>query len=128
MRISRSFLTTALLVVGLSLSGCGSDDTPTPSGDGTSSAGTDNPAIQVTITADSVTPNGERVEVKAGQDVTLEVTADTAGEIHVHSTPEQELEYDAGTTTLTITDLDQPGVVDVESHSLEKVIVQLEVS
>ncbi len=88
----------------------------------------DSPVIDVTITSDSVTPNGERVKVAKGQDVTLEVTADEAGEIHVHSSPEQELEYDAGTTTLTITGLDQPGIIDVESHTLEKVIVQLEVS
>ena len=44
----------------------------------------------------------------------------------MHSSPEQELEYDAGTTTLELT-IDQPGVVDVESHDLEKTIVQLEV-
>ena len=45
----------------------------------------------------------------------------------MHSTPEQELEYGAGTTTLTLDAIDQPGIVDVESHHLEKVIVQLEV-
>ena len=83
--------------------------------------------IEVTFDGDKVTPNGDRVEVKRGQDVTLVVTADKPGEIHVHSTPEQELEYEAGTSTLTITHLDQPGIVDVESHGLEKVIVQLEV-
>ena len=49
------------------------------------------------------------------------------GEIHVHSSPEQELEYDAGTTTLRAEPIDQPGIVDVESHALEKTIVQLEV-
>ena len=74
-----------------------------------------------------MTPNGDRVEVNRGQDVILVVTADKPGEIHVHSTPEQELEYEARTRTLTITNLDQPGIVEVESHGLEKVIVQLEV-
>ncbi|MGD9958050.1 hypothetical protein [Nocardioides sp.] len=127
MSTPRGILITTLLVVGLGLTGCGSDDSPAPASGGSDTAGT--PAvIDVTITGDSVTPNGERVEVPKGQDVTLKVTADEAGEIHVHSSPEQELEYDAGTTTLTITDLDQPGIIDVESHSLEKVIVQLEVS
>ena len=56
------------------------------------------------------------------------MTADVPGEIHVHSDPEQELEYDAGTTTVEIAPIDQPGVVDVESHTLDAVIVQLEVS
>ncbi|GAA1142541.1 hypothetical protein [Nocardioides aquiterrae] len=83
--------------------------------------------IDVTFKGDSVTPNGERVEVATGQDVELHVTADAPGEIHVHSTPEQELTYDKGETTLTIHGIDAPGTVDVESHSLDKVIVQLEV-
>ena len=52
--------------------------------------------------------------------------ADKAGEIHVHSSPEQELQYAAGTTDKTIT-LDQPGVVEMESHTLDKLIAQLEV-
>ena len=46
----------------------------------------------------------------------------------MHSDPEQELEYDEGTSTVTIEPIDQPGVVDVESHDLDAVIVQLEVS
>ena len=66
------------------------------------------------------------MKVKAGEPLKLHITADKPGEIHVHSSPEQEIEYDAGTTDKTIT-IDQPGVVDVESHSLDKLIVQLEV-
>ena len=46
----------------------------------------------------------------------------------MHSDPEQELEYDEGTSTVEIEPIEQPGVVDVESHDLEAVIVQLEVS
>src|SRR5689334_18919976 len=67
--------------------------------------------IDVTIKGDSVTPNGERVDVSAGQKVELKVTADQPGEIHVHSTPEQELSYDAGTSTLDLKPIDQPGIV-----------------
>jgi hypothetical protein len=111
--------TLTALVAAFALTACGGSD---------DDDGAPKPvSIDVTITGDTVTPNGDRVDVEHGQEVTLVVTADKAGEIHVHSTPEQELEYDAGTTTLTIKDLDQPGVVDVESHSLDKVIVQLEV-
>jgi hypothetical protein len=83
--------------------------------------------IDITFEGDSVTPNGDRVEVTAGEPITLRVTADKAGEIHVHSNPEQELDYDAGTTTLHLT-INQPGIVEVESHELEKIIVQLEVT
>lgn len=110
--------TLTAFMAAFAMSACGGDNTSTS---------TEPTTIEVTIKGDTVTPNGERVDVQHGQDVTLVVTADKAGEIHVHSTPEQELGYDAGTTTLTIKDLDQPGVVDVESHALDKVIVQLEV-
>ena len=88
---------------------------------------TETQTIEITFSGDTVEPNGERVEVKAGEEITLEVKADEPGELHVHSNPEQELPYGAGTTTLKLT-IDEPGVVEVESHELEKVIVQLEVS
>jgi hypothetical protein len=55
------------------------------------------------------------------------VKSDAEGEIHVHSDPEHELEYAAGTTTLPTFKIDKPGIVTVESHALEKTIVQLEV-
>ena len=40
---------------------------------------------------------------------------------------EHEYEYAAGTTTLPTFTIDHPGLVTVESHTLEKTIVQLEV-
>ena len=55
------------------------------------------------------------------------VTADEPGEIHVHSTPETSFAYEAGTETFKL-QISRPGVVEVESHDLEKIIVQLEVS
>lgn len=83
--------------------------------------------IAVTFSGDKVTPSGERIDVSVNQPIELDVTADKAGEIHVHSDPEQELEYGAGTTIVKVTPIDKPGVVDVESHSLDATIVQLEV-
>ena len=74
-----------------------------------------------------MTPNGDRVKVQLGKPVVLRITADKAGEIHVHSTPEQQISYPAGSSTEKIT-ITQPGVVDVESHTLDKTIVQLQVS
>ena len=83
--------------------------------------------IDVTFSGDSVTPNGDRVQVGVGQPIELKVSADAPGEIHVHSSPEQELAYDKGQTTLDLKPIEQPGIVEVESHALEKTIVQLEV-
>ena len=122
MRRSLAVVTLTLATLGL-LTGCGGD-----SSDTTSPRGGEQPVVvAVTFDGDSVTPSGKRIEVAPGQPVELEITADAPGEIHVHSTPEQELSYRAGTGTLTIKGIDQPGTVDVESHDLEKVIVQLEV-
>ncbi|MGD9961062.1 hypothetical protein [Nocardioides sp.] len=112
--------TLSALALAVTLTACGGDD------EGGAGADAAPKKIEVTFDGDSVTPNGERIEVATGQEIELEVTADEAGEIHVHSSPEQELEYDAGDSTVTFT-IDQPGVVDVESHNLDKVIVQLEV-
>jgi hypothetical protein len=111
----------AVLAVLALATACGDEEQP--SNDGTAKP----KVVEVTFEGDSVSPNGERVEVARGQDVRLDVTAEEAGEIHVHSTPEQELEYRAGESTVTIQGIDQPGTVDVESHSLDQVIVQLEV-
>jgi hypothetical protein len=117
----RTLASAAVLTVALlGLSACGDDDSGTP-------APTTPVTIEVTFEGDTVSPNGERVEVETGQPVELNVTADAPGEIHVHSDPEQELEYDEGTSTLEIAPIDQPGVVDVEAHGLEAVIVQLKV-
>ena len=83
--------------------------------------------IEVTIKDGTVDPSGERVEVSAGEEIQLVVTSDVAGELHVHSTPEQSLPFEVGTTTLPLT-IDQPGVAEVELHDPAMVVVQLEVS
>ena len=121
MRRALAVLTLVVCTVGLA--GCGDDDS-SGSGDGKD---LDTKTIQVTIAGDDVTPNGDRVEVAVNQPIELVVKADAEGEIHVHSDPEQELEYGVGTTTLKTFKIDKPGIVEVESHALEKTIVQLEV-
>ena len=119
----RALAALTLVVCAVGLAGCGDDD-PNDAGDGK-----DLPTktIDVTITGDSVTPNGDRVSVQVDQPIELVVKAEAEGEIHVHSDPEHELEYAAGTTTLPSFEIDKPGIVEVESHELEKTIVQLEV-
>lgn len=82
----------------------------------------------VTFKGKTVAPNGMRVPVALGQPVRLLVTADKPGTIHVHSRPEQELDYPAGTSTLKLDPITVPGIVDIESHDLDKIILQLEVS
>jgi uncharacterized lipoprotein YehR (DUF1307 family) len=130
--MSRSARLGAVLVsavMALAVAGCGSDDSGSGSGSDSSvvkkdSSGTS--TVDITFKGDTVTPQGAKVEVKAGDPLKLHITADKAGEIHVHSSPEQHIEYGAGTTDKTLT-IDQPGVIDVESHSLDKLIFQLTV-
>jgi hypothetical protein len=111
-------------IVALTLAGCGSSGSGSSGGATKDSSGT--ATVDITFKGDTVTPQGKELKVKAGDPLKLHITADKAGEIHVHSSPEQHIEYGAGTTDKTIT-IDQPGVVDVESHSLEKLILQLQV-
>lgn len=107
----------AVLVGSATLVGCSGDD----------SGGSEPVVIEVTFADGDVTPKGERVEAGTDQPIDFEITADEPGTIHVHSVPEQEFDYDAGSSTHEIT-VDKPGLVDVESHQLDQVIVQLEVS
>jgi hypothetical protein len=129
-----------VLVLAASLSACGGDgDTDPPATDqGSSSSPSDSPsdsgssstgdgvAVTVTREGDSFTPNGERVELGIDQTLVLTIEADAAGELHVHSTPEQEIAYDAGTSEHEIV-IDRPGVVEVESHEPDVILLQLEV-
>ncbi len=94
---------------------------------GEEKASSDDPVVvNITFKDGKVDPSGDRVDVGAGQPIDLKVTADEPGELHVHSEPEQQLEYGKGETTLKIA-IDRPGVVAVESHDLDQIIVQLEV-
>jgi hypothetical protein len=81
--------------------------------------------IVVTFNGDDVTPDGQRYDVAVGQRIELDVTADKPGEIHVHSSPEQEFEYDKGSSTIEVKPMTTPGVITVESHALGRVLFQL---
>ena len=148
MRTWTAVLATAVLVV--ALGACGDDEaepvaedtpsaTPSPSPSVVESA-TPNPVeeqpspteqpgtvVSITIEGDKITPGGERLEVGRDEVVTLEITSDRAGELHVHSKPEQYVEFEAGTSTHELV-ISAPGVVDVEEHESGHVVVQLEVS
>ena len=123
-------LAPVVLVLAAGLTACGGDDAdppaPTSSSSPSASSDGDSVAVEVTREGDTFTPNGERVEMEVGQTLVLTIDADAAGELHVHSTPEQEVAYEAGTSEHEIT-IDRPGVVEVESHDPDIIVLQLEV-
>lgn len=86
-------------------------------------SGTD---VSVTREGGKFTPNGERIKLDVGETLVFTITADEAGELHVHSTPEQTIAYGVGTTEHEIT-IDRPGLVEVENHEPAVVVFQLEV-
>ena len=111
----RSALTT-FVVTALLLTGC-SEAPASPSDD----------AIEIEIEGDKISPKGDLVEAKTGEVITLRIDSDRAGELHVHSTPEQEFSFDDGKSTIEL-NIDTPGVVDVEEHETGVVVLQLEVN
>ena len=121
-------LAPVVLVLAAGLTGCGGSDGEADPPASSQSPSTDGDSVAVTVTreGDSFTPNGERVELGVDQTLVLSIDADEAGELHVHSTPEQEISYEEGASEHEIT-IDRPGVVEVESHDPDVIVMQLEV-
>jgi hypothetical protein len=114
------------------IAGCGGSSATEPAAGpdpqpSTSQAAPAAAPVEVSVEGATVTPNGKRVEAAVGEPVTVRVTSDRAGELHVHATPEQTLPFGKGRTTVQIT-IDQPGLVDVEEHEADLVVLQLQVS
>jgi hypothetical protein len=103
------------------LAACGTDSGSEPTDAGSSKR------IEITVEGGTISPNGERVRVERGQPIEFVVTADSAGEIHVHSDPEKTLAYQQGTTILELGSFDIAGIIEVESHDLGNTIVQLQI-
>lgn len=83
--------------------------------------------VEMSFQGDQITPNGERILAEVGEPILLRIESDRAGELHVHSTPEQEVAFGRGSSEHELV-VDQPGVVEVEEHESGRVLVQLQVS
>jgi plastocyanin len=85
----------------------------------------DGVVVDVAIEGGKATPQGERVDVAVGQEITLTVASDAEEEIHVHSDPEHTWQVAAGESISETFTIDTPGQVAVEAHHLGVTIVQL---
>jgi hypothetical protein len=124
---------TALLLLTGCASGAsdesGADSASPAPGSSVSTPSHDAVKVPIRILGGQVTPSGSLVHAKVGQPIDLVVTTDAASEIHVHSNPEHEYEVPAGAHQVVFEfTIDQPGEVDVESHTLDALIVKLQVS
>lgn len=107
------------------LTACGSNGAEPAGGSSPTTPPDDGVRIDIALEDGSITPTGDRVEVEAGEPVTLHVDSDTNDEIHVHSDPEHEFEVGPGPDQSFTFTVDVPGRVDVESHATDRTIVQL---
>ena len=131
----RIFVTsTGVAAILLALAGCGHSTTtaeasvtasPIPATASVTAPG--GTVVDISVTKSSVTPTGGTASVGVGKPVTFRITATVAGEIHVHSSPEQHIDFPVGTSKVTLI-FNVPGTIEVEDHALNRQIVQIQVS
>ncbi|MDP3891222.1 hypothetical protein [Nocardioides sp.] len=85
------------------------------------------PTLAVTVDGDDVGPNATELTVAAGEPLLITVTASRPGELHVHSKPEQFVEFAKGVTTYELV-VDVPGQVEIEEHDTSVVVAQVQVT
>ena len=105
---------------------------PTPSGSESKSTqptpaeSSSGPELVITINGDQVSPNAEEISLDVGEPLTIRFTTDRGGELHVHSKPEQFVEFPAGKSTKELV-IETPGSVEIEEHDTSVVVAQAQV-
>jgi hypothetical protein len=107
----------------LVLGACSTDDATKDSSSDTTAKDV---RVEVTYKDGLFDPNGARIKGTVGEPITVVIDADAPNSLHVHSTPEQEIAFEAGTSEHEIV-IDRPGVVEVEAHDPASIVLQLEV-
>ncbi|MGZ5399153.1 MAG: hypothetical protein ACXWDM_04010 [Nocardioides sp.] len=85
------------------------------------------PTLEVTVAGTDVAPNAQEISLTIGEPLTIVFSADRAGELHVHSKPEQYVDFGAGTSRQRLV-IETPGTVEIEEHETGAVVAVVEVS
>ena len=118
-----------LAVAGLTLAGCGgaaASSAPAASASASAAATGCGVGQKITVTGTKVSPPPSTLDVKAGCEVTLILTADRTSEIHVHVV-ELEKPITAGQPTTIVFTPTRQGVYEVELHDPDLLLVKLAV-
>ena len=118
--------TVPAVVTMLGLTGCGGSTSSSSGSSSAASSSGSSQSLPITIKGSTITPTNKRIPVKLNEPLKITITADRSGELHLHSSPEQHLDFDKGVTVKTVT-LSVPGVVELEEHATDTLIAQLEV-
>lgn len=146
MKKNRTLLATAAITAALALTACsgpaeddgpdtetsstptGATGTPTPATPTAPSSATTTtapeptgPSFAVTIKGSKVGPNAQELSATPGEAITIDFDTDRAGQLHVHSKPEQYVDFPAGTSSQKLV-IKTPGTVEIEEHDSEAVV------
>lgn len=80
--------------------------------------------VDVTVQGSQVSPQAEVIEADIDSPITLQIQSDRAGEMHVHASPEQLIDFGPGSTTAEIV-IENPGAIDVEEHETGTLVLKL---
>jgi hypothetical protein len=117
MRSPARALVVPVAVAALVLPGCSAGERDEPaSEDGSASEAVTE--VEIAIEGGEVTPQGERYDVTLGEPIRLIVDSDMPDELHLHGTPVQTFDVEAGEDQVFELTLEQPGVAELESHEL----------
>ncbi len=111
-----TWLASTLLALSV-LAGCG---------DGTRDAPGD-ADLTITIEGGRVAPSAQSLTASAGVPIRIRIRSDRSGALHVHSAPEQTLEFEAGDTTVDLV-VQTPGRVQIEEHASNVVVAEVRVT
>jgi hypothetical protein len=114
-----------LAVAVLTLAGCGGTAASSVPGSSDSASGC-GVGAKITVTGSKVSPPPSTLDVKAGCEVRLVVTADRTSEVHVHVV-ELEKPITAGQPATIVFTPSQQGVYEVELHDPDLLLVKLAV-